>query len=314
MKVCFIGACGHTGQVYRVLRGRDDVVLCGYAPGCKRESAVFPPDDTVPCYGDFLTMLEETKPDLAVISPVFALTGQVILECARRKIHVFAEKPVASSMEELQAVRRAVSESGIRFCAMHFLRYTPAFYRAVQLVREGHIGKPVMLTAQKSYKYGTRPDWYGERALYGGTIPWVGIHGVDWIAQFTGKRFLSVTACQTGKDPEMAALSQFTLEDGILASVNLDYYRPSGASTHGDDRIRCVGTDGILEVRSGHIYLTDKTGEQCITPVSAPELLTAFLDGEPCISPEEIFHVTEAALAAQMSADTGKTVLIGGRT
>lgn len=308
MNVCFIGACGHTGQAYTVLKSREDVTLCGYAPGCDRESPVFPHDPSILCFSDWRAMLDRVKPDLAVVSPVFALTGQVILECARRKINVFAEKPVASSLEELAEVRRGVADSGIRFCAMHYLRYIPAFYHGAKLVREGCIGDPVMLTAQKSYKYGTRPAWYGERALYGGTIPWVGIHGVDWIHQFSGRRFLSAAAHALGRDPEMAALCMFELEGGVIAGVNLDYYRPAGASTHGDDRIRCVGTKGVLEVWAGRIYLADASGEEVITPEDAPELLTAFLAGEDCVSPEDIFAVTEAALAARDSADTGKTV------
>jgi predicted dehydrogenase len=255
-------------------------------------------------------MLDETHPDLVILSPVFGLTGRWIIECAKRGIDVFSEKPVASSREELAAVREAVKRSGIRFGAMHFLRYAPAFYHAGKLVRQGAIGEVKLVNAQKSYKYGTRPDWYADRALYGGTIPWVGIHGVDWIAQFTGKRFLSATALSVGTDPEMAALCQFTLEDNIIAAVNLDFYRPAGAPTHGDDRIRCAGTEGVLEVRDGRVILTDKNGVTEYAPKSAPMLASEFLLGHPCVSPEEIFAVTEAAIAARDSADTGKTVKI----
>ncbi len=310
MKVCFIGACGHTRQAHRYLKSREDVILCGIAPESEHEglSASFDPD--VPFYDNYKEMLDKERPDLAVVSPVFCHTGRVIIECARLGIDVFAEKPVASSIPELDEVEAAVREGGIRFSAMHYLRYTPAFYHAAALVRGGRIGEVKIINAQKSYKFGTRPAWYGDRELYGGTIPWVGIHAIDWIYAFTGKRFLSVNASSTGGSPEMAALCRFELEDGIIASASMDYYRPENAPTHGDDRIRCVGTKGAIEVRDDEIILIDENGYTTLTPTKAPELLEEFLNGGETISPDEIFYITRVALLAREAADTHKSVNI----
>ena len=221
MKICFIGNCGHAKKAYAVLADRGNVEICGFAPGSSVETADKAPDSAIPHYGNYLEMLDTLKPDLAVVSPVFGKTGEVILECAKRGIDVFSEKPVASSLEELEHVESAVKASGIRFCAMHYLRYTPAFFHAAALVKSGVIGEVKLLTAQKSYRFGTRPDWYRDRTLYGGTIPWVGIHAIDWIYHFSGKRFLSVTAQSLG-NPEMTALCQFEMEGGVMAAVNVD--------------------------------------------------------------------------------------------
>lgn len=310
MKVCFIGACGHSKQAYQYLQTRSDVIFCGMAAEDAREglTASYSPD--IPFFADWRQMLDETCPDLAIVSPIFARTGRVILECAARRIDVFSEKPVASSLAELAAVERAVRESGIRFCAMHYLRYAPAFYHGARLVRQGAIGQVRMITAQKSYRYGKRPDWYGDRSLYGGTVPWVGIHAIDWIYHFTGKRFLSVSGQSLGKDPEMAVLCQFRMEDGVPSGMNLDYYRPKTAPTHGDDRVRCVGTEGVLEVRGGEILLCNAQGDQILRPTDAPELLAEFLNGGEAVPPEEIFYLTRVALCARDAADTGSEIRI----
>lgn len=310
MKVCFIGMCGHSKQAWRTLLKRSDVELCGVAPGSEHEGMTASFSEDIRFYEDAVSMLDEVKPDLVILSPVFGLTGQWILTCAARGIDVFSEKPVASSLQELEQIREAVKASGIRFGAMHFLRYSPAFYHAGRLVREGAIGRVRLINGQKSYKYGKRPDWYGDRGLYGGTIPWVGIHAMDWIAYFTGKRFLSVDASSWG-NPEMTALCQFKMEDDILASVSVDYYRPATAPTHGDDRVRCVGSDGVIEVRDGKILIIDRDGAREIEPEPAPDLMELFLEGGG-LTPEEIFHITHAAIAARDAADTGKTVIIGG--
>ena len=310
MKICFIGNCGHTGQALKYLKTREDAELCGMAPWSADEGMTKSCDPAIPFYSDCIQMLDQVCPDLAVVSPVFGLTGQAILACAKRGINVFAEKPIASSLAELETVREAVRTSGIKFCAMHYLRYAPAFYHGARMVKDGEIGDLRMITAQKSYKYGTRPAWYGNRTLYGGTIPWVGIHAIDWVYHFAGKRFLSVSAQSFGRDPELAALCRFEMENGLMASVNIDYYRPDTAPTHDDDRIRCVGTDGILEVRDGKILLMNQKGCFEMTPGEAPELLEEFLDGREVLDAEEIFYLTRGTLCARDAADRGITMKI----
>lgn len=311
MKVCFIGACGHVNQALNTLYSRDDVEICGIAPGSSYEISTKKLAPTAPFYEDYGTMLDEKKPELAIVSPVFGRTSEVIVECANRGISVFSEKPVATTLSELSRVEEAIKNNGIRFCAMHYLRYSPAFYEGARMVADGEIGELRMITAQKSYKFGTRrPEWYKDRSLYGGTIPWVGIHAIDWIYHFSGKKFLSVSAESFGDSPEMAALCKFRLEDGVIAAVNLDYYRPSVAPTHDDDRIRCVGTRGILEIREGNIHVMNESGCLMHTPTAAPELFTEFLNGNEPIAPEEIFYLTRVALLARESADTKKEVRI----
>jgi len=292
MKVCFIGACGHSRQAYNYLITREDVEILAYAPGSEHETKIPAFARELPYFEDYKAMLDQVQPDYAVVSPVFGLTASVILECARRKIHVFSEKPVATTLEDLERVEKAVRESGIRFCAMHYLRYDPAFYLGAKLVKNGAIGEVKLVTAQKSYKYGTRPDWYKDAKLYGGTIGWVGIHAIDWIYHFTGKGFLSVTTQKVG---EMAAVCQFALEDGVIGAMNLDFYRPAGAATHGDDRVRCAGTQGVLEVRDGKVILITPEITEIMEPEQAPELLEEFLAGGG-IPAEEIFYLTRVAL------------------
>ena len=210
---------------------------------------------------------------------------------------------------ELEEVEAAVRASGIHFGAMHYLRVSPAFWLGARLVKEGKIGDVRLVTAQKSYRYGTRPAWYSDRDLFTGIIPWVGIHAIDWVYAFLGKRFLTVDAECFG-NPDRASICRFSLEDGIVASVNLDYYRPQSAPTHDDDRIRLAGTEGVLEVRDGLVHLMNAEGCVTLTPDKAPELLEEFLDGVDLVSTDEIFYLARVALCARLSADSGERIKI----
>lgn len=301
MKICYIGAVGHIKHSIKYFKNLEGAVFAGFAPSCRKENITAPPDPSMPWFDDYKTMLDTVKPDLAVVSPVFNLTGSIIIECANRKIDVFSEKPIASTLSELEAVKTAVNDSEIRFCAMHYLRYTPSFYHAASMVKGGAVGNIKMITAQKSYKYGNRPEWYSDPALYGSSATWVGIHALDWIYNFTGKAFTSVTTLTDGNTPEKAMLLQLTMSGGIIASVNIDYYRPKGAKSHGDDRVRCVGDKGIIEVDEQKIILMDTEGTKEFFPESAPDLLDEFLFGEKACTKDEIFHITKTAILAKES-------------
>lgn len=309
MKVCFIGMCGHSKQAYKTLLSRADVQFCGVAPGSFHENMKESFDPAIPFFLSWKELLDTTKPDLAILSPVFGLGADIATECANRKINVFCEKPVAPTLEKLAELEAAVRASGIRFSAMHYLRTQPAFWQGAQMVRNGAIGKPVLVNAQKSYRFGNRPSWYMERDLFTGIIPWVGIHAIDWVYAFTGKKFLSVNALCFGK-PERSAICLFEMEDSVSASVSLDYYRPSSAPTHDDDRIRCVGTEGVIEIRGGKIFIMNSDTVSEIEPESAPDIFEAFLDDQDIISFDEILYLTRVALLARDAADGKKDVKI----
>lgn len=312
MKICFIGSVGHVGQAYAEMKNHPQAEFVGAAPGSSHETALQSVLEPLPYYPDYRRMLDETKPDVAVLSPVYGLTGSIAMECARRGIHVFAEKPIAATPEELDALEAAVRESGIRVCAMHYLRFTPAFFEAEKLIRGGAIGDIRMVTAQKSYKFGTRPDWYWDDTLYPGIIPWVGIHVIDCIYHLTGRKFTGVRAVQSGSGPQNAALCQFTMEDSIIASVNMDFLRPADAPSHEDDRIRVAGTEGVIEVRDQKIYLINGEGTREIEPGPAPSLGLDFLLNRQACTNEDIFAVTRAAVTAQRSAAINQTMEIRG--
>lgn len=313
MKICLIGNCGHTWQAFCEMKAHPQAQFAGIAPGSAEEDAASLKGYGLKIYSTYAQMLDAERPDVAVVSPVFGRTGSVIIDCAARGIDVFAEKPVASSQEELARVERAVRESGIRFSAMHFLRFTPSFYHAQKAVMAGAVGRVQLVTAQKSYQFGNRPAWYADRSLYLGTIPWVGIHAIDWISFFTGKRFLSVSALHRGQ-PERAALCQFELEDGVIAAANLDYLRPPTAPTHGDDRVRVAGTEGVVEVSEDGYVVINRDGVNAFAPKEAPRLAYDFLEGREELGREEAFMLTRVALCARDAADTGRRVEIGEQT
>ncbi|WP_020619966.1 Gfo/Idh/MocA family protein [Paenibacillus daejeonensis] len=331
LKLCTIGGSGHLAYVLRDLPRLPEVEWVGYAPGDEEEreetlaktaSLAKSAGLEVPrFFENWREMLDTQQPDVAAVDSHFARHATIGIETLRRGIHLFLEKPLATEREQLQELRLAYDASGVQLAAMHGLRYAPAFHAAWEAVQAGAIGRIKLMHAQKSYRLGERPAIYRSRDTYGGTIPWVGSHAVDWLLWFAGTEFRSVYAVHSSQDNaghgdlEMTALCQFRMGGDIQASVSLDYLRPAGAPSHADDRIRIAGTAGIVEVRDGQALLieADSDGIHTLAPKPQPGIFEDFVrqlrTGESCrISAEESFAVTEACLLARTSADTGQAI------
>ena len=321
MKIALIGHRGHWGYVLRDLARLPEVEVSAISGG---GDAVEPMvealkkyhDKEFALYDDYRKMLDEAECDLVMVDGPFELHAEMCVECLKRSKHVFCEKPVALTLEDLEKIEDAYRQAapGTRIVSMVGLRTEPAFHAAWRAVDSGAVGKVQMINARKSYKLGQRRDFYKKRSSYGGTIPWVGSHALDWILWFSGSRFKTVGAFHSSAenrdhgDLEMTAAVMCQMENGVIGTASIDYWRPLTAPTHGDDQVRVAGTDGVIEVAHGECTLINQGGVRKIALSEDRgifyDFVRAILDGTPgIVSAEDTFELTRACLAARDDAD-----------
>ena len=271
-------------------------------------------------YDDHLEMLDKEALDIVAICRPYSLNAEASIAAAERGIHVISEKPVATNEADLDALANAVQQNDVRLTTMLGMRLDPAIQAAQKAVADGRIGTPILATAQKSYQFGTRPDFYKRRETYGGTIPWVAIHAVDYTRWAAGLEYTWVAAHHGNlAHPDYPGCEDhggilFRFSNGGTAMVNLDYLRPKTAPSHGDDRLRIAGSEGIVEVLNGKAHLIPADGEPCELPLGeSPDFLVDFnreLNGEGThiIGPDEAIRVTRICLKARESADSGEAL------
>lgn len=321
MNICMLGNSGHGLTILPELDRRPELKVTGFCedyPGasCKafRREILEKRKHTVNWYTSYEQMLDQEQPDLVVIDGIYGDHGGMTMEALKRGIHVFVDKPVAASLEQLKELKEVVRSSEARLFAMLTMRYEAPYYTARRLIEEGVIGRIRMLNGQKSYKLGKRPRFFKDREQFVGITPWISIHMIDLILWITRKRCLTVFSKQDNHDNhgygdlEMISLCNMELENHILASVNSDYYRPQTAPTHGDDRLRIVGTEGILEVLDGRLTLIDKDKVSEVPLLTPPDLFADCLrmienkdDGQNMDGIES----TRISLLCRQSADQG---------
>jgi len=327
VKAAIIGTSGHIDLALEVRDRLPQLSFVGIAPGSADEDArEFYVDQLepslIPFYEDYRRMLDREKPQVVVVAPFFFLQSRIACECLERGMHVFVEKPMAVSLDQLERLRRAHALGKADLCPMLFYRYHPAFHAAWRALQEGLIGEPILITAQKSYKLGTRHAMYTHRATYGGTIPWVAVHGIDWIHWFTGGSITQVTASHTAAgnrghgEMESSGACLFRLANSGCATLSFDYFRPGSAPTHGDDRVRIAGEKGVLEVAGGEamLFVHDAPPRR----LEKEEQLSLFQEfirhiqegAGMRITAEDAFNVSELALRSREAADTGAAVVV----
>ena len=321
MKLGLVGARGHWNYVFEALPKLPHVQVVAICPGYAGEDVTClehaagkhgaPPRS----YQDFPSLLAGASVDALSICGPFERHASMCMAAFKRGIHVFCEKPAALTLEDLDQMRSVHAGSGVHFATMMGLRFDPAFMTAWQLVHDGAIGIVRLLSARKSYKLGQRPDYYRDRNIYGGTIPWVGSHAVDWIYWFSGNAaFRSVSALHSRNhnaslgDCEITAVLQFAMDQEMLATATLDYLRPTAAATHGDDHIRVAGTDGIIHVQDSAVKLLTSKGEQSIPLQESPSVFEDFVRNvehpdQAILRSDDVWSVTEACLLARQAAD-----------
>ncbi len=267
MKLVQIGNAGHSAYTYAGIRNHN-INFSAISPGNagieaegieKTFKNLKAADFPLKLYTNWCEMLETEKPDIAVVDPWYNDHGQIIKFALEHGINVFCDKPIATDFKTLEEIEKCDKEI---LGAMFDARTNPAFKAAKKAIDEGRIGKVRMMDSRKSYKLGIRPKFYSSRSSYCGIIPWVGIHAIDWMKWLSGEKYTELVGASISRldngnngDMDITSAAQFIMTNDVISTVTADMYRPAGAATHGDDRVRIVGTKGIVEVTDGKVTL-----------------------------------------------------------
>lgn len=304
MKIAIIGASGHWAYALNELKNHTVVGIC---PGFQGENVQIVKEALKKngifgeIYNNFDEILEK-EPEIAIINTRFDLNAKFTKRCLEKNIYVFSEKPLAITKEDLEEIKNVKTNAFVS--CMFGISYEGWCLTIKDAVK--NIGSIRMINGRKSYKLGVRPDFYKNKDTFGGIMPWVGIHAMHWIYFVTDlkfKDFYSITSNLENSgngDLETCAAATFLMENGAIATVTADYYRPESASTWDDDRLRVVGTKGIVEYEKGKVMLIDEKGERELPLLQSKDIFKEFVNRinklPAGISMEESIYITETVL------------------
>jgi predicted dehydrogenase len=276
LKIASAGGFGHFVDVLDDLQQANDpsIRFCGICPAYAGESISvlknhpWTQSTKAREYSSLEDLLSAEAPDVLIVSTRPDQIAQSIRKGIDGGCHIISEKPLALQITELDKLENHVRQHSKRVEAMLSMRRLPAFREAKYLIEQGCIGDVLLLNTRKSYKWGSRPAWFNNRALYGGTWPWVGIHNLDMAHFLAGRHAVSCQATHhNAAHPDFPHCEDiccgiFLLEGGIPMTASVDYLRHENSNTHGDDWCRVVGSRGTVEVfASEHRLVLNTEGQ-----------------------------------------------------
>ena len=327
MRVAVIGGWGH--QALQVTYGKTGRCVAIAGDGVDEEAKKYcarPWGTDVPYFDDWQKMLDEIKPEVLSLGTQPSRSAPYIVAALKRGIHVVSDKPLANSDAELKELRALTRKNPKLHLLTEFPgRMGPAFLAMREAIRSGKIGDVILVTGQKSYRFGaSRPDFYRTRDGFPGIIMYVSSHIIDVAYWVTGLKYTAALCGVQGNiarkdygqfEDHAAILLQ--MEKGVHVAMHMDYLRPDAAPTHGDDRLRIAGSKGVIEVRDEKCVLI--TREQpptelavgCYDEGAGLEMVETIRGrGRGIFSTAESLYMAEVLLKARECADSGKPAKI----
>ena len=164
------------GLFSRSIRGRNDL---------PRELA------DIPRFEDYDEALRETKPDAVSVNSYPDTHYDLCIKALDAGCHVFTEKPLATTVEDAQAIVDKAREKNKKLVIGYILRVHPAWQEFIR--RAQGLGKPLVMRMNLNQQ--SRGDsWIWHRNLMQSLTPIVdcGVHYVDVMCQMTGAKPIRV--------------------------------------------------------------------------------------------------------------------------
>ena len=142
-------------------------------------------------YASFEKMLEEEKPDLAVIASPTCFHAEQIFAAFKHGADVFCEKPLAGTYREAQCIVQEAQRTGRRIMVYQPHRLAPETVTLQKILHDGILGQ-VFMVRRVCADFRRRNDWQALLKFGGGMLNNYGAHFIDQFLYVFGGKFVSV--------------------------------------------------------------------------------------------------------------------------
>lgn len=279
-------------------------------------------------HASYDAMLADVPCDVVAIGDVYARRGGMAIRALEAGKHVILDKPVCTSLTELATMEALARRRGLCIGCQLDMRSGAPRQTLRKLVREGAIGEVLTVTfsGQHPLMLGSRPAWYFERGLHGGTINDIAIHAMDAIPWLTGREITEVVAARVwnGKTPQYpwfqdCAQLMLRLDNGGGVLGDVSYLSPDrcGYAVRPYWRTTIHGAGGFLEMACGEntvLIATHADAQPRSIPAEVSRREDYFDDflsevrGQPAqaeLTTALVVRAARLALTAQRAAEEG---------
>lgn len=283
-------------------------------------------------YCESLDELRSVEVDAAYIGTPPAGHLAVMRELAPRGIHTLMDKPIATTLEDADAIMALSARHGTKLMIPFNPRFQLPVMKLKAMLDAGELGELQHLHATK---FGRIPrgipnldtSWFFDPAQAGfGGFGDIGIHAIDglrWLAGSEVRRVYARIGREIHDDIEVDDFGTaiFEFENGVTASLQAGWANPAGNPSWLSVAFEAFGSGGTVVIdRPYHDFeVTDATKLERVPwwRVDVQMLVDEFVqaieqDRAPAITGEDGRAALEVLHAAYESSRTGRAVTVGG--
>ena len=168
-------------------------------------------------YSDYVTMLENEKPDVVHVCTPHYLHTQMIIEALNRSINVLCEKPLCIKKEDIELILNAEENSSAQLgvCFQNRYNFTTLLVKDY-LKNEEILSARAELRWHRDKSYYTKDSWHGKKDTEGGGVLInQAIHTVDLLQYLCGMPKNVLAICEN-----LSLQGVIDVEDTATLSLN----------------------------------------------------------------------------------------------
>ncbi|MFQ5858769.1 MAG: Gfo/Idh/MocA family protein, partial [Anaerolineae bacterium] len=289
----------------------------------------------VPYYEDYEDLLSQQDLHAVYVGTEPIRHRDVVARAAAHELHVLCDKPIATTLEEADAIVALAREAGIKLMVPFNPRFQLPLIKVKEALEGGDAGELVAIYA---VKYGRLPTkatgpqkagWFLDPAQAGGGgFLDIGIHAIDalrWLAGTEARRIYAHigTVIHDGLSSDDLGTMTVEFDNGVVAALSAGWANPDGYPAWLDVRFEILTTRRAFLIDSPYhgftIYSQQQAERRYWWRRDVDGLVDEFVqairqDREPAITGEDGRAALAIALAAYESARRGEVVKLSQDT
>lgn len=195
-------------------------------------------------YGSYDSLLADPEIDIIYNSLPNHLHAEWTIKALRAGKHVLCEKPLALTLEEVDAMIAASKETGKILMEAFMYRHHPQTLKVKEIVDSGDLGKLQFIRGSFTFTITREGDIRLNKEMGGGSIWDVGCYPISYARMIVGEEPVEVFGWQVeGPDGiDESFFGQMRFENEVLAQFDSGFISPLRAY------MEIVGTKAVLEI------------------------------------------------------------------
>jgi predicted dehydrogenase len=270
------------------------------------------------------------QPDGVLICSENANHRELVEMAAQARVHVLCEKPIEVTLADAEAMRDVCVANKVNFMTAFPARFMPSVRDVKATLDRGDLGR---IYAVNGINHSEIPRehraWFAQKALAGGgAVMDHTVHLVDMLRWYFDCEIVEVYAevdnlFYPGEvDVDTAGIVLLTLENGVFASVDCSWSRPTFYPRWGHYKMDVLGENGFVTVDAMSEYISVYSRKTPRSPMwvnwgvdNNQALINEFAASireqrEPSVTWRDGYEALRVALACYESAETGQPVTL----